>query len=124
MPTMGVGEPAVSRATRRNVPSPPKTMSRSTWRVSAAALGQGGNRNPARRAVAASASTERPVALMRDAALRTSLRLDGLSALATSPMRRIDLASLFKQHEEFLVPRWTEQGRFGDASPAHPGQAG
>ena len=40
MPSIGVREPAISRATRSIVPSPPKTSSRSTSRASAAASGQ------------------------------------------------------------------------------------
>jgi len=53
-PRMGVREPAISRARRSMVPSPPNTTSKSTWRVRAAASAQTTAFKRARRAVAAS----------------------------------------------------------------------
>src|SRR2546426_468660 len=117
MPMTGVREPAVSRATRNIVPSPPKTISKSTSRVSAPALGQVGALSPASAAVAASVITLRPAARIREAAWRPSGRLETLSELASSPTRLICSASFFKQRQKFPVARRSEQGRLSHSAP-------
>src|SRR5712691_664463 len=120
MPSSGVRDPAISRATRSIVPSPPKTMSRSTARVRAAASAHVSMSKPANLAVAASARVFRWRDWMKAAAWRTRLRAAALSALAISPMRRICSASLFNQNQEFLVAGRSQQGRFDEALPLQP----
>src|SRR5712692_2352821 len=117
MPSSGAPDPAISRATRSIVPSPPKTMSRSTARVRAAASAQVSTSKPANLAVAASARVLRFREWIKAAAWRTRPRAAALSALAISPMRRICSASLFNQNQEFLVAGRTQQRRIDEALP-------
>src|SRR5204862_8096620 len=103
MPTMGVFEPAISRATPSMVPSPPKTISRSAELASLA--------------VSSSSTAVRPDFSMRATAARTRSCEDSFSGFATSPTRVIVSANFFKQHQKFFVPGRTQQRRFGDARP-------
>src|SRR5436190_5658957 len=113
----GVREPAVSRATRNIVPSPPKTIIKSTFRASVVGSVQTGTLSPARAAVAASVNTARRLAPIKDAARRTSGRLEILSELAMSPTRWICSASFFNQRQKFLVSRRPQQRGLGNSTP-------
>src|SRR5881296_2794164 len=115
MPSIGVLEPAISRAMRSIVPSPPNTMSRSASLETAAASGYVGTSRPASVAVAMSVKTVRPELRINSAASCTRVRQDGFSEFAISPMRL--LPNLFNQHQKFLIPGRAEQRRFGVANP-------
>jgi len=87
MPSMGVREPAISRATRSMVPSPPKTRRRSTARARAAASGQTVDLKFARREVARSLKILRPAAWRSLAALVTALAQETLAEFPMIPTR-------------------------------------
>src|SRR4030095_13838710 len=116
--------PAVSLATRRMVPSPPNTMRRSTSRASSDVVRQVDAFNLANSAVVLLLRTVRLAARMRVAACRTRRPTEIFSVLATRPTLRMDSPSFFNQHQEFLVPRWTDNGRLRDALPDPGGFAG
>src|SRR5882724_4435249 len=103
MPRMGVGEPAMSRAARSIVPSPPKTRSKSDSRASVA--------------MSPSTTALRPVLWMSRAALRMIAAHEALSEFPMRPMRFILSACFFNQHQKFFVSRRAEQRRFRHAAP-------
>src|SRR5206468_9067049 len=104
MPTIGVFEPAISRATRNIVPSPPNTISKS---VDAASFARSFSR-----------TAVRPDFSISPMASRTNSCDVSFSGFATSPTRAIVSANFFKQHQKFFVPGRPEQRRFGDGHPA------
>src|SRR5450432_2640969 len=118
IPSSGVCEPAISRAARSNVPSPPKTSNKSASRASASASGQTVPRKCASRAVAASVKISWPVARISRAALATACAQEAFPELPSRPTRLILSASFFNQHQEFFVARRAEQGGFHHAVPA------
>ena len=103
MPRIGVAEPAMSRAARSMVPSPPKTRSKSDSRASVA--------------VSPSTTALRPARRMSCAALRRISAQAAFSEFPISPMRLILSAYFFNQHQKFLVARRAEQRRFRHTAP-------
>src|ERR1043166_1419536 len=118
MPRIGVCDPAASRAMRSMVPSPPKTIRRSTSRTRLATSGEAGPLKPASRAVATSQTAWREAAWISAAAFSTRLRHESLAVLATKPIRAIFLASFFNPHQKFLIARRPQQRRFHQPAPA------
>src|SRR5882757_3000887 len=102
-PSIGVGEPAMSRATPSIVPSPPKTSSRSTSRASDAA-------SPSTKAL-------RPALWMSRTALRIVAAQAALSEFPMRPMRLILSACFFNQHQKFFVARRADERRFRHTAP-------
>src|SRR5437899_332985 len=119
IPSMGVWEPATARATRSNVPSPPKTSSRSTCAARAVASAHTGPRRRARRAVSPLLRTLRPVAAIRRDALLTAEAQEDFSEFPISPMRLILSDDLFNQHQKFFVSCRAEKGRLSESKPLH-----
>src|ERR1035437_4018666 len=117
-PSRGVLEPAICRAVRSIVPSPPKTSSKSDSHASSAALARISHFNFASRAVAASQMILRPARWRRRAAARTLAAQADLSALPMRPMRWKWSAFFFNQHQKFFVAGGAEQGRFKHIAPA------
>ena len=117
MPRIGVREPAISRATRNMVPSPPKTSSKSTWRVSVGASGQTIAFKLASWAVALSLYSFRPATEMRRAARLTALAQETFPELPITPTRLILSAQLFNQYQEFFVDGRPQQRGFREAPP-------
>src|SRR5205809_6729694 len=114
MPRIGVRQPAVSRATRNIVPSPPKTSIKSVFAAKALAFEQTGVFSPTNWAVLGSVRTDRPCASMNLAACRTSMRPQVFSGFAIKPTRFIFLANFFNQNEKLFVSRGAEDMRFGE----------
>src|SRR5471030_1249243 len=104
MPRIGVGDPAMSRAARSIVPSPPKTRSKSDSRASVA--------------MSPSTMALRPALWMSRAALRIISAQEDFSEFPMRPMRFILSACFFNQHQKFFVARRSEQRRFRDAAPS------
>src|SRR5436190_11039643 len=124
IPRIGVREPAISRATRSIVPSPPKTSSRSTLRQSVAASGSTQTSSFAIAAVAASAHSSRPAARMSRAALEITEAPEVFSEFPNSPTFAILSASFFNQCQEFFVAGRPKERRFGYTCPPQPVLAG
>ena len=116
-PKMGVREPAISRARRSIVPSPPNTTSKSTWRVRVTASAQTTAFKRATRAVAASLYILRPAAAIKRAARFTASALETFSEFPISPTRLILSARAFNQHQEFFITGGAQHRGFGDAEP-------
>src|SRR5438552_9462796 len=121
MPRIGVREPAISRATRSIVPSPPKTSSKSTWRARVAALGQTTALRRASWVVTGSLKRRRPAAVMRRAALLTTEAQETFSEFPISPTCSMLSANLFNQNKKFLIPGRACNRRLGDVAPAKAG---
>src|ERR1035441_10548533 len=117
MPKMGVREPAISRATRSIVPSPPNTTSKSTWRARVAASAQTTAFKRASRIVAGSLYILRPAATIRLAARLTATAPETFSEFPISPTRLILSARALNQHQEFFVASGAKHRGFGDAQP-------
>src|SRR5512140_1437005 len=114
---MGVCEPAISRDTRKIVPSPPNTSRRSTLRAIAAASGHVTGFSPVHSAVVTSANTLRPARATIRAASLTMEAQAAFSELPISPTRLILSASSFKQSQKFLIARRPQHRRFREPAP-------
>ena len=108
-PSSGVLTPAISRATRSIVPSPPNTMSKSTERASATGSTHVLPLILASCAVTGSVKSLRPVALMSLAARSTERPQVALSGFPMSPTRWIVSAVFFNQYKKFFVACRSEQ---------------
>src|SRR5579862_4656137 len=117
-PRIGVRDPAMSRATRSIVPSPPKTRSRSTRRASAAVSALMVPLIPAHCAVTGSVWSFLPAALIKRAASLTTPAQDTFSELPTTPTRLILSPKFFKECQELSIARRSNYRGRGSADPA------
>src|SRR2546430_1828037 len=117
IPRMGVRDPAISRAARSIVPSPPNTNKRSTSRESEAASGQSTASRSAMRAVLASAYSRRPDARTSRAARATIEAEESLPELPSSPTFLILSGVFFNQGQEFFVARRPQQRGLSETFP-------